>query len=120
MTQGNGSISPLTALTETRVITFDFGTLWRYADPPIFIQNILSITCTIAPASQVQDYFPSGKILGLSELAPSPSTLNGSQAVAQTFGNLLPGVIYIISCTVQASDNSEAVLWNYLTSDSNF
>ena len=120
MTQGTGSLTPFTAGTESRVITFDFGSIWKYSNPLLIIEGLVSITCAIAPASVAQDYLPSARILGLPEITSSPSTKAGDQAVAQTFGNLVPGVTYIITCTVLASDNSQAVLWNYINSDQNF
>lgn len=117
MTQGLGSLTPLTAVTETRVITFDFGSMWAKTNPALTIYNIVSITCTVAPSSPQQDSNPNQRIIGPAVTGESPSTKLLAQAVYQQFGNLLPGVRYVITCVVQASDTSDAVLWQYLTSD---
>jgi len=117
MTQGLGSLTPLTATTETRVITFDFGSMWAKTNPALTIYSITSISCTLAPSSPVNDPNPAQRIIGPAVIGESPTTKLSNQAVYQQFGNLIPGARYAITCIVMASDTSEAVLWNYLTTD---
>jgi hypothetical protein len=117
MTQGIGSLTPLTAIVETRVFTFDFGSMWAKTNPSLTVSDIVSVTCKIAPSSQTNDPAPMSRLIGPAVVTSSPTTGLDNQAVAQQIGNLIPGVKYYITCVVQASDTSEAVLWQYLTSD---
>lgn len=118
MTQGLGSLTPLTPLTETRLFTFDFGSMWVKTNPALTIVSIVSVSIIVAPSSPTNDPTPNSRMIGPSLICSSPTTGLASQAVAQQFGFLLPSVKYVLGCVVQASDTSDAVLWQYLTSNS--
>ena len=91
MTQGLGSLTPFTANIETRVITFDFGSMWAKTNPALTIYAITAITCTLAPSSPVNDPNPGQRLIGPAIIGESPTTKLLNQAVYQQFGNLLPG-----------------------------
>ena len=117
MPKSTANLTPFTANIETRILTFDFGSLWGKNTPLLTISSITSVTCVLASSSPVNDPNPTARVIGSATVGESPTTKQSSQAVYQQFGNLIQNAIYIVTCSVVASDTSEAVLWDYITTD---
>jgi hypothetical protein len=93
--------------TETINGTWDFGP-WLSAT--VTISGITLTSCTVLAGTDVG---AAGRLIGAAQILASPTTKIASQAVIQQWGTMLAGVIYVMTCTVQTSDNQTLTLYGH-------
>ena len=103
MPRGN-DFSPLDP-TEVITGTLDFG---PWLGVGVVLTSVVALTCTVISGT---DGVPSSRLVGSSSIVSSPTNGAASAAVRQQWGNMLAGVIYIITVTVSTSDGQTLTLY---------
>ena len=93
---------------EQVIVTFDFS---GQLNPGITILGVLDVTCTVSPASLVQDPMPATRLIDNTVIIDSPLNTEPAQAFTQLIGNMVAGVIYVLQGVVLTSDGQQLSLW---------
>lgn len=103
MPRGNDfpSIDPAEVVTGT----WDFGP-WLPTGVTIVGINAMSVATIIGA-----DASPASRLVGAPQIAKSPSTGASQCAILQQIGNMIAGVVYRLTASVQTSDGQSLVLY---------
>ncbi len=112
MPQAQNSLTPMDAVLEERIITFDFGTNLTEDET---LTAVLSLTCVVVSGT---DATPQSRVLSGSAIvdaAPLPyGTGKASAAVSVMVGTMVAGVTYLLQCVAQTSLDQHLELWQHL------
>lgn len=97
---------------EIALIAFDYSGQIQCCQTII---TVISVVCVVAPESPVQDPTPQLRVIGNTVIVGSPINAAPAQAFTQLIGNMLAGVIYIVTGLVATSDDQQLSLWFKVT-----
>jgi hypothetical protein len=102
MPRGN-DFSPLDP-TETITDTWDFG-------PWLSAGITISAPVTVCTVLSGVDAGSAGRLIGSPVVGPSPTDAGASRAILQQAKGMVGGVLYLLLCTVNTSDNQVLTLY---------
>lgn len=103
MPQGND----FSVIDNTEIVTgtFDMGPWLQFGQA---IASVESVTCAVNYGT---DADAATRLVGAPSIGPSPFTGTADAAVLQQWGNMLPGVTYLLVATVLLNDGQQLTLW---------
>jgi hypothetical protein len=111
MPQAQNSLTPIDAVLEERIVTFDYG---LELTPGTVVIGIVDLTCTVVTGS---DPNAQNRILSLPAIvdaAPLPyGTGVADAAVSILIGEMVAGVTYLLQCVAQTTDNQQLSVWQH-------
>ncbi len=90
-------LPPIDAGIEQEIVAFDYGMVLTNATISTVVAINIFVLSGVDPA-------PTSRVIGVAQVAPSPTTGVAATAVLQKFGNMLDQVVYGLQCVALTSD----------------
>lgn len=90
---------------EQRILGFDFAPQLQTGDT---LTGTPVVSCAVHNGT---DAAASSRMIGAPSIVPSISSGNASQAVAQKFGTMIAGTVYVLSCVCPTALGETLEIW---------